>query len=79
MNTYNYTCNYTRVYLQIFEWLYIHPNYVICTIIRVFILRYTYNYKSRCFMYTKYNYTYMSTLFILNIITNIILLYKYVY
>ena len=24
--------------------------------------RYTYNYKSRCFMYTKYKYTYMSTI-----------------
>ena len=41
-----------------------------------------YNYKksySYTSMYTKYNYTYTSTIFILNIITNIILLYKYVY
>ena len=45
-----------------------------------------YNYKhhtlikySYTSMYTKYNYTYMSTIFILNIITKIILLYKYVY
>ena len=35
-----------------------------------------YSYMS---MYTKYNYTYMSTIFILNINTNSTLLYKYVY